>query len=144
MDIQKTIQYFFKAFFQGIVISLVIFCVIIGIEYTFGRTLNLNNDLLVEIGYYCVYGIILSTVNGAYFDYINKKVNWIKYSKYRFLISSLGSVILTIIAVFFIRIITEIFIYKVSFNQFIKNEKIGFYLITLLITIIISLFFNLI
>lgn len=144
MTIQKIIQNIIKALFKGLIISIVIFCVIIGIEYTFGRRPEFNNDLLVEFGYYCVYGVVLSIINGTYFDYLNNKVRWEKYSRYRFFISAIGSVLLTMFGIFCIRYTTEVIIYRESFEKFIREEKFSFYLISLLITLIITLIFHLI
>ena len=75
---QKVIQYIFKVTFTGLIISIVIACVMIGIEWTFGRLVTLNNSLFVEIGYYCMDGVVLTLVNSALFDYINHYVVWKK------------------------------------------------------------------
>lgn len=144
MTIQKIIQNIFQSLFKGLIISIVIFCVIISIEYIFGRRLKFNNDLLTEFSYYCVYGIILSFINGAYFDYLNKKVDWEKYSKYRFFVSAFGSVLLTMIGIFIIRYVTMVIVYKTPFDKFISSEKFSYYLISLIITLVISLLFHLI
>ncbi|WP_432671423.1 2TM domain-containing protein [Flavobacterium sp. SM2513] len=139
---QKVIQYIFKVIFTGFVLSVVIACVFIGIEWVYGRTVNFNNAMLVEIGYYCMYGIVLTFANSAFFDYINNQVEWKKYSKYRLLIGLIGSITVTMLGIFFIRMVINTVIEGKTLVVFITGEKFRYYIVSLLITMVITLFFH--
>ena len=139
---QRIIQYFFKAVFKGLMISLVLAFVIIGIEYTFGRVLKFDHDFLIEIGYYGLFSVVLTIINSTFFDYMNHQVVWAKYSKYRILIGIVGSISLTMMGIFLIRLFIKTFIEHTSFSDFIANEKFQYYIISLVITLVVSLFFH--
>lgn len=139
---QKIIQYIFKVIFTGLIISIVIACVIIGIEWFFGRVLTFNNSLFVEIAYYCIYGVVLTFVNSAFFDYINHYLVWKKYSKYRIFLGVIGSISVTMLGTFFIRMFIHTVIEGGKFMDFIENEKFRYYIVSLVITMFISLFFH--
>lgn len=139
---QTAARYLFKAFIRGIAISMVIACVLIGIEMLFERTLDFNHDFMRELGYYCLYGVTLTLLNGAYFDYLNHKVVWGKYRKYRILIGALGSVAITMAGVFFLRMFIEVALEGNTMTAFFAGEKPQHYVISLLITMVVSLFFH--
>ena len=139
---QRTIQYIFKIFFTGLTVSIVIACVLIGIEWMFGRTMNFNNSLLVEIGYYCMYGVVLTVFNSTFFDYINRKVEWKKYTRYRLLIGVLGSIAVTMLGIFLIRMFISTVIDHQSLTQFLAGERFKDYIVSLLITMVVTLFFH--
>jgi hypothetical protein len=136
------VQYLFKTFFQGLIISIVIATVMIFIEILFGRTLEFNREFLTDIGYYCIYGVTLTLINSTYFDYLNTRVKWGRYSRYRLLIGAMGSVVLTMIGVFFIRFLINVGLEGEAFGHFISNEAPRYYVVALLITMVVSLFFH--
>ncbi|WP_447637707.1 2TM domain-containing protein [Flavobacterium microcysteis] len=142
--LQKSIQYFFKTIIIGFVISCAIIAIIFVIEAMFGRSFSLNASLVQEMGYYWLYGIVLTFVNSTYFKYLNHKVVWEKYKKYRIAISILGSVVVTILGVFIVRLIISLVIAGNSFSDFLANENYRFYVVSLIITMIVNLFFHLI
>ena len=138
---QRKIQYFFQAIIKGFMISIIIAFVVIGIEWAFGRVLVFNNSLLHEIAYFCVYGIVLTLLNSSFFDYINHKVRWDKYAKYRLFIGIIGSISLTMLGIFFIRMIIKTVIEGKNFMEFVTHEKLKHYVLSLIITMVVSLFF---
>ena len=143
----KTISYLFQAIIKGFVVSLVLFFVIIGIQYFLGRIVKLNANLVTEFSYYVVYGVVLSIINSAYFDFLNHKLNWDKFiilKKYRILIGFIGSVFVSILGIFFIRFFIKVLMEGNSFKHFLENENKAHYLISLLITIMVSIVFHLI
>ena len=139
---QKAIRYLFKVIIQGFVISIVVASVIISLEVLFGTDVDFSDTFVQQIAYYCLYGITLTMVNSAYFDYLNHVVVWVKYVKYRLYIAALGSVLVTMIAIFFLRLLVNVGIKNESFDVFIAGEKLKYYVISLLITMVISLFFH--
>jgi hypothetical protein len=106
MIMQSAIKYFFKTIITGLIVSFVIFIISVSLEYFFGRIVKLDAKLAKEIGYYVIYGVTLSFINGAWFDFLNQKVDWSKFesfAKYRLIIGAFGGVILTLCGIFFVR-----------------------------------------
>jgi hypothetical protein len=143
----KIISYLFQSIIKGLIIALVLFFVIIGIQYFLGRIIKLDAKLANELLYYIVYGVVLSTINSVYFDFVNNKVDWDKFffiKKYRILIGFIGSVFVTLIGIFLIRFTIKVIIEGNSLGHFITNENKSHYLVSLIITIIVSLVYHLI
>lgn len=143
----KIISYLFQSIIKGIIVALVLFFVIIGIQYFLGRIIKLDAKLVNELLYYIIYGVVLSTINSVYFDFINNKVNWdnwLHFKKFRILIGFIGSVFVTLLGIFLIRFTIEVVVAGNSIEDFITNENKSHYLISLIITIIVSLVFHLI
>lgn len=139
---QKIIQHLFKAIIKGVVVSFVIATLAIVLEVLFGRKLTFDNAFMRELGYYALYGVVLTVVNSLYFSYLNTKVKWERHKKYRLVISAFGSVLLTVLGIFFIRLFLGLVIENITFEAFIKNEEYSFYYVSLLITLVFSLFFH--
>ena len=141
---QKSIQYIFKTLMTGFVVSCAVMAIMFVIEAMFGRNFVLDVSLLEEMGYYWLYGIMLTFVNATYFDYLNHKVVWGGYKKYRILIGVVGSIVLTIAGIFIVRMFMSLVVLKNSYSEFLTNEKPRFYVIALIITMVVTLFFHLI
>lgn len=141
---KKVIQYLVKTIIMGVVISFIIATVLITIECIFGRKLVFDEKLLIELGYYSLYGVTLTLINGTFFHYLNNVVVWKNYGKYRLLIGALGGISLTMLGIFGLRIVTRVLIEGTSFNDFFQNERFRYYIVSLLITIVITMIFHLI
>lgn len=134
-----------KGFSKIIVIGFVIGVLLFLLEMSFlvisGRTIIWDMRLLQVFGFYILYSIPLSFVNGYFFDYFNS-LKWEKNSRYRFLLGLFGSVFITLFTIFLIRIIHRVGIDGLSFEEFFFVENLQFYFIALIITLVISLFFH--
>lgn len=139
---QRITKYFFKSLIRGFVVSIVIAGFFICLEIVFGRKVHVNVALFREIGYYCLYGITLTLLNGIFFDYLNHEIVWNKYKKFRIIIGVLGSIFLTIIGIFFLRFFIKVFLENSSLADFIQGENMKNYFISILITMVVSLFFH--
>jgi len=88
------------------------------------------------------YSTVLTIVNKKWFDYLNEKVTWEENSKKkRLIVGALGGIVLTIIGIFFIRMTITVVFENNTLLYFFKNEKGSEYLVSLLIAMIVSLFF---
>ena len=136
-------QKFGKIILIGLVIGIIFFLIGSAMEMLSGKLLEVNKNLLLVFGYYQMYSVTLTFVNVFFFDYLDT-IKWKRYSKYRILIGAVGGIILTMITLFLLRIIQEVWIKGISYDIFIGGElKNGaFYLVSLLITIAISVFFH--
>ncbi|MHA7843744.1 MAG: histidine kinase [Winogradskyella sp.] len=133
---------FFKTVVSGILVGIVIMIVDQSIRYFTGMDIELNENFYRTFTYYMIYSVPLSLVNSYFFDYINDVVVWDRYKKYRLATGFFGSVIITLIAIFFIRAFIEIVLEGETWREFVNSERPEFYLSALLITLVISLFFH--
>ncbi|NAS32846.1 histidine kinase [Flavobacteriaceae bacterium R38] len=124
------------------IIALVIVVINLAFQYFSGETIEFNENTLRVLGYYILYSVVLSLVNGYFFDYLNYTVKWKKYGKYRFLIGFIGSVTITLVTFFLIRAFQEMILEGESYSEFISEERPGTYFIALIITLVVSLFFH--
>ncbi len=134
---------FLKIFALGFAIGLVIFILNI-LFYFFGAgTMPKTATLLDYFTDSQLYSISLTLVNAYFFDYLNER-RWKKYASYRIAIGVFGSILLTMFAIFCVRVIERVAINGISYSQFIEREQSNgnFYLTSLLITILISGFFH--
>lgn len=131
-----------KTLLIGIIIGLAIMAVVVGVEVLSGRELVFDNLFLKEIGYYLLYSVVLTLINGYFFDYLNNKVDWKKHGNYRVLIGIFGGISLTMLGVFLIRILINMGFENEDWATFIDGEKAIYYVYSLVLTIIVSMFFH--
>lgn len=135
-------KHFIKVVAIGIIIGIVILIIDQVIRFLNGTEIAFDSTMLRQFYYFMLYSIPLSIVNSYFFDYINGKVVWDRYKQYRILIGLIGSVIITLVTLFFIRAFQEMTLEGESYAEFISEENAGFYFVALLITLVISLFFH--
>ena len=111
-------------------------------RYSSNIEVEYNLQLLKVFGYYIMYSAPLTFVNSFFFDYLNDKVVWNRYKKYRLAIGFLGSVMITLITVFLVRLFHRVILDGVTYNEFLATETSDFYYTSLIITIVASLFFH--
>ncbi len=143
----KSIQYIIQMLIKGFIVAIILFFVFLSIKYFFGTMIVWNNQMAKELLYYGIYGVVLTFINAGYFDILNYKIQWDKYpnlQKYRLVIGFLGSVLFTLLGIFFIRLFIVLVLENKSYEFFITNEKIGHYYFSLLVTLIVSLVFHVI
>lgn len=126
----------------GVVIGIILFLLFLAIDFLNGTAIVFDKALLKNFGYHQIYSIVLTFANVYYFEYLNTKVTWKKYTKYRLLIGALGGVVVTMASIFFIRIFINMAIEGESFDEFVNGERAIFYVMALLITTVIVVFFH--
>ena len=133
---------FFKTLATGILIAAVLMLLDQTMRYVSGDDIQLDANFLEIFSYYVIYSVPLTLVNSAFFKYLNEKVQWQKYQRFRFIIGFVGSVSLTLITIFFIRLFISLVLENETWNYFITNETFRYYLSVLMVTLVISLFFH--
>jgi len=94
-----------------------------------------TNDFLVDFGMTQLYSFVLGIINISYFSYLEKRT-WKDDSRYsRIVIGVLGSVVLTMIGLFFLNMFNYLVVYNRSFQDFIDGQTLGQYQFTLWITL---------
>ncbi len=135
-------KYAFKIITIGILIGVILFSIDLILRFLSTTPVAFNEELWSDLGIFILYSLPLSFVNSYFFDWMNHKVNWEKYRKFRLSIGIIGSVSITLITIFLIRLVQRVVIEEVTYPEFIATEKLQFYFIALLITMFISLFFH--
>lgn len=108
-----------------------------------GERLNWDQKMIIDFCYSIYFGFVLTIINSTFFDYLNHKVNWTSQTeRYRMAIGFLGSIPLTMMGAWFVRMTIEVWINNQSFEAFIKNQKFSNYIFILIITFVVSLFFH--
>ncbi len=127
-------------------IARISFIIALLIELSFllfkiGRPIVWQNEfenLLIHF----MFAFPLTVVNGYFFDFLEKWYTWEKQPQKRLWFGAMGSIILTMITLVIIRIILVVGIYGKSFNKFLQDERLSFYITGFIITMIASLFFH--
>ena len=129
---------------KNIIITFIIGAIVfvIGNLLEGGFKFDSINEFLIEFAFYQLYAFVLGYSNMAFFDYL-ERFNWKKnIGAKRIVIGILGSVIITLIGLFFLRYITVMFYSNWSFSKFVANEQLSDYTFGLWITLIIVFVFH--
>ena len=133
-----------KNFRKSIVLSFIIGCAVFVIGNAMSGDLNFEsvNKFLINFSMYQLYSFVLGFSNMYFFDYM-ERLQWKKKDRVkRIVIGIIGSTVLTLIGLFFLRGFSSIAIYGSSFQYFIVNEKIQYYQFGLWITLTIVIIFH--
>lgn len=139
---KNPIQYLFQIIIRGFIVSLILVIVFFSLEFIFGRMFSLDIKLVQEIGYYFLYGVVLTAVNSLFFNYLNTNVNWTNKQKYRIIIGTTGCIIITMITIFLLRILQNVVFEGKTLQDFLEGEHFSFYYVSLLITMVVTLFYH--
>ena len=131
-----------KVLLIGVLIGILLFAFDVALRVLSDSGIPPQSILWKEVALYILYSVPLSFVNSYFFGYINEKINWGTRQKGRLAVGFVGSVSLTLLTLFFVRIVHRVFIEGNSFEQFFATETLQFYFIALIITLVISLFFH--
>ena len=122
-----------KEFPRAIILSISIFLVLLVIKLITGVTIQLNEYLLVNLGYTILYGLTLYYANAFLFIYLDSIFEVERFTKRRIIIGFLGSFLISVVVIFLLRIIEDVIIEGESFDAFLQNETLANYLITIII-----------
>jgi len=133
-DLVKHIKY---ALLSGVIIFVVmkVISVLLGSPFMVG--LNLGIQFL----WYMLYATVLYGVNLSVYLFFDKRYGKEIYSISRLLLGFVSSVIVTLCAVFFLRIVEDVIVEGKTFTAFLNNESPRNYVVPFVITVVVSLFF---
>ena len=89
---QTIVKYIGKTVKIGLIVSIGVFVFMVSLELLYVRKLVLDKAFFEEIFQYVVFGVVLTIINNTYFDYLNNKVIWGAWEKYRLMIGVVGSI----------------------------------------------------
>ncbi len=140
---QKEFKYITKLVTTGIIVGIGVSVIIMILKVLMVGNPTWDRKMMVEFSYSVYFGFVLTIINSAFFDYLNHKVNWTSQTeKYRIAIGFIGSIPLTMMGAWFVRLTIEVWINNQSFEAFIKGQKFSNYIFILIITFVVSLFFH--
>jgi len=128
---------------KNILLTFVIGCIIfvIGHSLSDGFQFNSFNEALIDFGFYQLYSFVLGYSNMYFFDYMERR-NWKKNDTIkRIVIGIIGSTIITLVGLFFLKALTSFSYTDRTFYEFLVNQKFEYYKFGLWITLtIVSIF----
>ncbi|MEP2937242.1 MAG: 2TM domain-containing protein [Gilvibacter sp.] len=134
---------FIKDIIKAFLIGIVIFIVLSVIGYLNGYRITSFNSFMYQFGVNQMYSVVLYMVNGYFIDYYRAKHgrNFFE-SKHLFRAIAI-CIAITLVTIFFLRIVMIIGFEGVDFMAFIDNEKPGYYIVAFIISmVVISSFFG--
>ncbi|MFD2726798.1 histidine kinase [Hyunsoonleella rubra] len=128
-----------KASIKKIIITFIIGCVVYLIaQFLYdGFDYKDANEFFIEFSFYQLYAFVLGYSNMYFFDYM-ERFNWNKNNPLKRIIAGvIGSTVLTLAGLFLLRAGTYVFYLGYTFDEFLSNEKFGYYKFGMWITLAI-------
>jgi len=132
--------------FKSIIITFIIGCIVYAIGKMMSGGFNYNslNAFLVDFTCYQLYAFVLGYANTFFFNYM-ERLQWQKQDTIkRVILGILGSTIITLICLFFLRVGIEVYYFGMSLDKFLANESWQGYSFGLWITLSIVTVFHVI
>jgi len=132
-----------KQFLTVLKVSIFITAVIVGINLliNYGEEIVLM-ELLENIVIAFMYSFVLTGVNAYFHEYATTKYSWETDTQKRLWFGAIGSIILTMVAFAMVRWFVEVIIQGHTFENFLANERLQYYVAALIITLVASLFIH--
>ena len=127
---------------RAIILSIAVFLVLLVIKLITGKTIQLNEYLLINFGYTMIYGITLYFANAFLFIYLDDVFKVERFTKRRIILGFLGSFVISVFAIFLLRIVEDVLIEDKSFEVFLQNETLANYVVTIIMTFVVTLAFH--
>lgn len=101
------------------------------------------NELLIVLSIHFMYAVVLTSINGYFYKYIETKFSWKEHSKYRLVLGAVGSITLTMIGLALLRLVTLVVFLGKPIESFLNDPNAkSYYTFGLVITLIVSLVFH--
>ncbi|WP_445731219.1 2TM domain-containing protein [Mariniflexile sp.] len=129
---------------KSIILSFIIGCAVfvIGNAISGGFHFETINEFLISFSLYQLYSFVLGFGNMYFFDFMERQ-EWKKEDRIkRIVLGIIGSTVLTLMGLFFLRAFTSVVLYGHSFHDFLVNEKFAYYQFGLWITLTIVIIFH--
>ena len=133
------IQRLIREFIKAVVIAFVIFMVLLGIRFVVGSSIAFDYTMLTNFGYTMLYGVVLYLINAAVFMRLDKIFKADRFTPKRIIVGFISSFVVTIAAIFLLRVFEDVIIEGSTFATFFKKETMANYLVASIITLIVTL-----
>ncbi|MCG2462459.1 2TM domain-containing protein [Flavobacteriaceae bacterium F89] len=131
-----------KILITGLAIGIIIAILFIVTRFITNGSLQLDGSFFINLSYCLLFGVVLTVINGWYFDYVYRRMDWGMYSKYKLGIGALGGLVITMLAIFVIRAVVEMMMRGENIKSFVATENLSYYGVALVITIGASVVFH--
>ena len=129
---------------KAILVGIIIFIVLQLINIIISQKTPTLNSLKWNLLYALMYSMVLYFANAIIFILLDKFFEKNRFHLRRLIIGFLASFVISGFAIFFLRIVEDVFIEKRTFAVFLKNETPSNYITAMVITVIVSLLIHLI
>lgn len=133
-----------KELIKAIGIGVVIFIVIQTINYIYNLQLPDFNSLKFNFLFTILYSVVLYFANALVFIQLDKFFEKNRFHLKRLVIGFLASFLISGLSIFFLRIVEEVVVEKLSFQEFFTQETPSNYVVAMIITLVVTLFVHLI
>ncbi len=124
---------------KAIIISFMIFLALLTIRFLSGETVAFDAYLKSFFLYTMLYGLTLFFANAIVFLALDYYFKNDRFTPRRLLIGFVSSFIVSIFTVFLLRIFEDVVIEGKSFDKFIAEETPANYIVSIIVTIVVSL-----
>lgn len=125
-----------KELVKAFVVGIIIYLVIAIIRYSNGINLFTQENLLEDFAFNQLYSIVLYMSNAVLVTYLLDTYQRKLFTFKNLFIGFVGSVAITVVCILMLRIFTQVVYNGVSFQTFIENEKLSYYNLSFIITLI--------
>lgn len=120
-------------------LSVIIFGVMVGMNLIFGNAFPSSMRLLIDFGYTVLYTFSIFIANSFMFQYLDRVFQKDRFSKKRLFIGFFSSFVLSVLVIFLLRFFVDVFINKISVQEFMENERASNYVFSLVITFFVAI-----
>lgn len=135
---------FQKEIVKSLGIGIVIFIVIQTINYIYNLRLPSWQSLQFNFLFTILYSVVLYFANALIFIQLDKHFEKNRFQLKRLVIGFLASFLISGIAIFFLRLVEEVLVEKLSFTEFFSQETASNYVVAMIITLVITLIVHLV
>ena len=128
-----------KEFPRATFIMLIVFVVLIIIKLLSGGSVGFNEGLAWQFFYTTLYGYSLYYANAIIFVKLDDVYQTDRFSRNRIVQGFALSFIVSVIVIFLLRIVEDVLIEGQNIQQFLANEKPSNYIVSVVITFVVTL-----
>jgi len=134
MNLRKEIR-------NALLIGAAIFLVMGVIKYIMGYPMYKGSELLVQFLYNQMYSLVLYLSNAYFFTYLIRRNQGLLFTTKHVATGIIGAVVISLVAIFFLRALIIVGIQGASSLDFLDNESPQYYFVTFLISMVVTVIF---
>lgn len=133
-----------KELIKALGVGVVIFIVIQTINYIYNLQLPDFEVLKFNFIFTILYSLVLYFANALVFIQLDKFFEKNRFHLKRLVIGFLASFLISGVAIFFLRILEEVVVERLSLEEFFNQETLSNYVVAMVITLVVTLFVHLV
>lgn len=133
---------YLKHVFKGIGLGIAIFIVLIAIQYMSGDTIRFERATLMRFAFTLLYSLTLYFANALVFMFLDRVYEKNRFQKRRLVVGFFLSFGITLFGIFILRLVEEVFLNHLTYEQFISQEKPANYVFAIFIFFLVNIFIH--